>query len=545
LATDRANLFDGDIGIYVPGNAPNGNYSQRGPEWERAAHVELFETDNQAVLSQEVGVKIHGNTSQGFPIKGLDLDGTSGRGRQPFRYRLFPDRTRGEFEHFLLRPTGHDQPTAFMRDELMQSLAAETGAESQAARACVVFINGEYWGLHYLKEKEDAEFIAFYVDRPADELDYLEGYAAPKAGDTEHYQALIDFITTHSLSHAAHYASVATQMEVPNYIDYKVCEIFFYRWDIGNHRLWRPRTPDGRWRWLQFDNDVGWGGFWADQPAWAFNMLLADLTPDGSLHGHNGEVTTFLLRRLMESAEFRRDFVNRFQDLLNTLFLPPHMIGRINTMATVLAPEMSEHIRRWRSPASLSQWQSNVDYLRTYATNRPDIMREHLRQYFGLQPSCTLRVGVSPEHGGSVRLNTLDIGAPFAQPWSGLYFRGHPMRVTARPEAGYRFEGWDGLLGVTTDQVALLLNGDFVLGARFAPDPAARPRFTRVRLDGLDKLEFEVAGIANTVWVVEGSDDWSTWTALRTVSLDGQGTAGFHESLAGGPRHRFLRLRSP
>jgi hypothetical protein len=213
-------------------------------------------------------------------------------------------------------------------------------------------------------------------------------------------------------------------------------------------------------------------------------MLVADLTPNGSLHGHNNEVTTFLLRRLMENAEFRRDFVNRFQDLLNTLFRPAHTLGRIDAMASVLAPEMSEHIRRWRAPASLSQWQSNVQYLRTYATNRPAIMREHLRQYFGLQAPCTISVSVSPAQGGTIRLNTLELDAALDRPWLGLYFRGHPITVVAQPRAGYRFDGWEGLLGVATNHVTLLLNGDLALGARFVPDPAAQPRFTVVRCDG-------------------------------------------------------------
>lgn len=142
LTTERKHFFDPDTGIYVPGNAPGGNY-ERGPEWERPVHVEFIETNGLTAFAQDGDIKIHGNTSQGFPIKGLDLDATGGAGREPFRHRIFPDRTRTEFEHFMLRPSGHDHGMAFMRDELMQSLGAETGAESQAARPCIVFLNGE------------------------------------------------------------------------------------------------------------------------------------------------------------------------------------------------------------------------------------------------------------------------------------------------------------------------------------------------------------------------------------------------------------------
>lgn len=545
LAFERADFFDPEIGIYVPGNAPNGNYSQRGPEWERPVHVEFHETDGTLAFAQEADVKIHGNTSQGFPIKGLDLDGTGGRGRQPFRHRLFPNRARSEFEHFLLRPTGHDQPTAFMRDELMQSLVAETGAETQAARACVVFLNGEYWGLHYLKEKQDAEFVAWYADHPADDLDYLEGYAAARAGDTRHYDAMMAFITANSLANPEAYGVVEALLEVPNYLDYKACEIFCYRWDIGNHRLWRPRSPEGRWRWLQFDYDVGWGGFWAEQPAWEFNMLAATLTPDSVLHGHNNETTTFLFRRLMENPDARREFINRFADLLNTVFAPDHTVARINELAAVLAPEMAEHTRRWRAPASLGEWQTRVQYLRDYAQRRPAFARQHVVQQFGLRGTAQLSLAVAPPDRGDVRLNTLDLALDPTRPWTGVYFRGNPIRVTATPRAGYRFEGWDGLPGVTSAEVTLLLNGDLSLRARFVPIEERRPIVRAVRTALPNLVQIEVLGPPGASCRVEISSDLADWTRVADLALDGDGTAVWRPEITAASSRSFYRVRLP
>jgi hypothetical protein len=543
LATGRDNFFDPARGIYIPGNAPGGNYSQRGPEWERPVHVELIESDGSVAFAQDAGVKIHGNTSQGFPIKGLDLDGTSGSGRQPFRYRVFPDRTRAEFEHFLLRPTGHDQMYAFMRDELMQSLAAETGAESQAARPCVVFLNGEYWGLHYLKEKEDAEFVGFYGDHPADDVDYLEGYASPKAGDTRHYDAMLAWIAAADLNLAGAYAELGTRMDLASYTDYKVCEIFFYRWDIGNHRLWRPRTPEGRWRWLQFDNDVGWGGFWAEQPAWEFDMLHAVLTPDGGLHGHAGEATTYLLRRLMTSPDFRQGFVNRFCDLLNSTLLPGHTRGRIDAMAGVLEPEMAEHARRWRSPASVEAWRANVQYLRDFADRRPGYMREHLARRFGLGPTAMLSLYANDASRGGVRVNTLRAEGRDGAAWSGQYFRGHPLRLTAVAEPGFRFSGWDGLPGVASDSVTVLLSQDTTIGARFEPNPAVQLGFENPRRGPDGSFQAGLRGPAGGRVAVEQGGDLRGWISAVTVVLDLGGRAEVQLSVPPGTTQLYLRAR--
>lgn len=525
LATDRKNLFSAETGIYVPGN--NGNYNQRGTEWERPIHVELCELDNSIPVSQPGDAKIHGNTSQNFPIKGLDLDATGLHGGNPFRHRFFPDRSREEFEHILLRPTGHDQQMAFMRDELMQSLGAETGAESQAARLCVVFVNGEYWGLHYLKEKEDAEFVGHYANLPEDEIDYLEGYASPKAGDTAHYEEMLRFVANNDLNQPANFAAVQERMEVANYIDYKACEIFFYRWDIGNHRLWRPHTPEGRWRWLQFDNDVGWGGFWAVQPAYQFNMLEAVLTPNGSLNDHNNETTTFLLRRLVTSGEFRRAFVNRFADLMNTILLPQHTTNRIDVLARQLEPEMAEHIRRWRAPGSITEWRSHVQGLRTYAQNRSTYVRQHLQARFGLGSPVTVQLSVSDPSAGEVLLNTLRITNSAGSVFNGIYFRNHPIDFKAVPKPGFRFAGWEGLPEGSGVETTVSPIGALAVVARFEREPEAPLAVTAAPRPLSGDIAVDIRGKPQARVNLERSVDLADWVDIELVVLGADGAATY------------------
>ncbi|HNQ88205.1 MAG TPA: CotH kinase family protein [Verrucomicrobiota bacterium] len=545
LATDRKNFFDPDIGIYVPGNAPGGNYSQRGNAWQRPVHVEFYEADNRLAFAQDADVKIHGNTSQNFPIKGLDLDGTGGAGRRPFRYPIFPDRTRTEFEHVLLRPSGHDHGMAFMRDELMQSLASETGAESQAARPCIVFLNGEYWGLHHLKEKQDAEFVGFYGDIPVDALDYLEGYAAAKSGDTRHYDAMLQYLAANDPAIPLHYDCAGTLMDVPNYIDYKVCEIFNYRWDIGNHRLWRPRTPEGRWRWLQFDNDVGWGGFWAEQPGWAYDMLSADLSPDGRLHEHNNETTTFLLRRLMRNDSFRRDFIHRFADLLNSTFAPAHTRVRIREFARQLEPEIAEHTRRWRAPASLDDWQAAVAYLDTFAQLRPDFCRQHLLACFQLPGTVAVTIEVLTTGADAVRLNTLRVLDADGNGWKGMYFRGLPLTLRAEPAPGHRFVRWTGPVESAGPETRIVPLADVTVSAVFAATPARALLVERVLPAPDGSAEIVARSEPGQTVGLQSSADLRSWAEETWTMTDTEGVGSFRAAAPLRPGPRFFRLRLP
>ncbi|GAJ97506.1 leucine-rich repeat domain-containing protein [Geomicrobium sp. JCM 19055] len=98
LTTNEANLFDERYGIYTKGiyhrdDAPmpafTGNYMQRGREWERPIHLQLFETDGSLALSQHAGVRMHGNQSRTLDQKSFRLYARSEYGENRFRHDFF------------------------------------------------------------------------------------------------------------------------------------------------------------------------------------------------------------------------------------------------------------------------------------------------------------------------------------------------------------------------------------------------------------------------------------------------------------------------
>ena len=489
LTTDRRNFFDPNIGIYVCGSTPGCNYAQAGDDWERPVHVEFFETNGLRVLDQESGVRMHGNTSFGFRIKALRLHPLNQKGGEPFRYRIFPDLPITEFNRLLLRPSGHDNYLTMMRDGLMQELVRELGLDLQGYRPAILFINGEYWGIHNLQEAyEKGYFASHHPGVDANAVDYLEGYA-PGAyayeGDSGQYDALTTFLQTHDLAQPTNYLAVQAMMEVDNYRDYKLAETVYYRWDIGNQRLWRPRTPEGRLRWILFDCDVGYGGFWS-QPAdapWTFNMVAYNLEPHGPWvnyqpgNDHNAPQLTFQLRALLTNPDFKRGFINRCADLLNTTLSTPRMVGFIDRMSAVIAPEMAEHCARWRAPADWPAWSNNVQRLRDFAVNRPEYMRRQTTNQFGLRGWVNLTLKVSDTNAGAIQLNTLTVAAPTNAPWSGLYFRDNLVSVAALPQPGCRFKSWQGLFGpaASSPSNSFFLTGDLTLTALFEALPNTNP----------------------------------------------------------------------
>lgn len=529
LVTEPDNFFSPERGIYVSGVEGQGNFWQRGRAWERPVHIELFEPDGALAFAQDAAVRIHGGTSRQFPQKNLRLYGRNARGDAPFEYQLFPDRPIHSFKRFLLRGTGHDHFYAFSRDPLMQAIVAELDLDIQACRPAIILINGEYWGIQNIRESLDEHYIESHFGHDSNAVDILEGYGSVNEGSGLHYEALLAYVRDHDLTEPMHYQQVQAMMEIENYIDYRAAEIFFYRWDMGNIKFWRPQTEDGRWRWFLFDTDVGYGGFAAVPNPWTFDMIAYEIEPNGpwthlSLNDHNNPTATFLLRNLLLNEEFKSQFIQRYNDLLNSTFQPARALALIDGFQATLAPEMPAHINRWRTPGSIDEWLNHVEGLRQYARRRPQHARQHLREHFNLETEVRLNIHAGSSAGGGLQINSLELTPAAAAEWSGVFFRNLPITLKATPQPGYSFDSWIGLPGVTTPEVVLRLKADLDLQPVFKPvPPPPGPVIHSAEATGASQLKLQASGSPGRFYEIQWSADHQQWQTISRIQADANG----------------------
>ncbi|MCX6297381.1 MAG: CotH kinase family protein, partial [Bacteroidetes bacterium] len=154
-------------------------------------------------------------------------------------------------------------------------------------------------------------------------------------------------------------------------------------WPNNNVKFWRYKTDqpicntsirDGRWRWMLYDTDWGFG----------YNTLS---TPDNNLlekAKNTGSVGT-LFSSLINNKQFLALFIHRFQYDLNEFFYTSSVIAQIDKMQKTLAPEMQEHIDRWRAIGSYDTWLSNIETMRNFAIKRPEIQTSQINDFFHLQ----------------------------------------------------------------------------------------------------------------------------------------------------------------
>ncbi len=495
LVVDPHDFFDQETGIYVTGESPDvvagdndhyyfwpANYHERGEDWERPVYIEYFDLEGNLLLSQNAGVRIHGVASRSYRQKSLRL--YADREYEVvdrFNYPLFPNLNdiNGEsidsFETFILRNSGTDFGSSFMRDVLIQRLVEHTSLDTQAIKPVVVFLNGEYWGIYYIYERYDEGYFENHYDIDPNNIIVLEedgDFVIGVVKDQNLYTDLVGYANTHDVSDHSVYAEIQNQIDIVNFIDYQITEIFIAHrdWPKNNIKYWRVRTvsdeqnasygQDGRWRWLLFDTDHG----------------FIDPKINSIQYAAREDMPNDLFSALIGNSEFRELFLNRFADHLNSTFKTDRVVREIDAIAAVLEPEMQDQINRWHSSGnSMEDWHNNVNLLRSFAFNRPDIMFKDLVEYFELDGTFDLSISSDPAKG-FVKVNSIEIlpstpGVETSGLFEGTYFQGVPITITASPSEGYQFSHWEGtgFDGETNPEIEILTSQDINLQPVFIP----------------------------------------------------------------------------
>jgi hypothetical protein len=145
--------------------------------------------------------------------------------------------------------------------------------------------------------------------------------------------------------------------------------------DTGNIKFWMSPEYDGRWRWVFYDVD------WAFLIANVENDTVAKyIDPEG--HGVSKMFDSTLIVKLLQNAEFRQMFLDRFAFHINVTYAPERVIDRIDQIQAMIIDEMPADRAKWGY--SYDRWLAQVQYLRDYATKRPTFIKNHLKTNFGL-----------------------------------------------------------------------------------------------------------------------------------------------------------------
>lgn len=439
LTTDPNSLFDPDTGIYMEGpNAQSKEPHYGANYWldkEIPVTVELMEPGTSSpAFAKNAGLKIFGNYSRQNDKKSVAITFREKYGDSHLKYPLFPEFPElNKFKVFLLRNNGSNYGNDYIRDRLASSVSEGLGVDYQRGRFAVVYYNGEYFGIHSIRERSTADYFETHYGLDPDKIDLLKADNAVSAGSAVDYVALMDWLESNHLDKEENYAYIASQIDVDNFINYMHTELFANNrdWPANNLKKWRNTSSKTPWKWFLYDLDFGFGNDYSKYKNNIFEFATAE---DGE-SWPNGPESTLLLRRLLENEGFKAAFINRMAVLLQMNFESSRVLARIEKMMAEIQSEISRDQKRWGLSASKMTKQLNA--IKNFAMNRPSVVYGELQEFFALGETAAVSLSVS----GSGRILVHNLPVDVSK-MTVNFFTGFPVTLSAEPLMGSTFAGW-------------------------------------------------------------------------------------------------------
>lgn len=408
LVTDPDNLWNSKTGIYATGDkfdpdaasyadtlksatyyqAKFATEEQVDTIWEKPAAFSLFDDNGKQVFTQNVGIRIAGSFGRGRAQKGFNVIARKEYGKGSMEYPFFGNRPYTEYKAVVLRAGAQDQNRSKIRDELASGLLEGTDINIlyQAYRPTVLYLNGEYWGVYFMKEKRNRFFVAQHENTENNvDLAIGKGFKQRSYGDNSDWVSLYEYATSHDLSSAEAYAYVSERMDVDSFRDYMIAEIYNGNTDTYNFQYYRLKG--GKWKFIFYDFCWGFQSPGHETLAFRMGKTPADVC------------SAKLFAAMLQNKGWRDSFCRRFAELLNTAFAPERVTALIEELYGYVEPEIKREREKFNKDTFMGVkqpntnlgtyegFQSEISKLKDFAQKRPEELKRQLQSNLGLSDS--------------------------------------------------------------------------------------------------------------------------------------------------------------
>lgn len=428
-----------------------------GTQIEPETGLEYFESNGAFVAETYGESNKHGNDSWAYQQRGIDFIARDQFGySSAIHHEVFNVSPRDEYQRVILKAAANDNYPfangAHIRDSYVTTLALNGGLDldGRTWEPCVLYVNGQYWGLYDVREKaDDKDYTEFYYGYDDTEIHYLKTWGAtwPEYGGaaaTTSWNNLRNFIMTNNMGDPNNFATVDAQLNWRSLVDYfclnsyTVCS----DWLNWNTAWWRglndPGNPRSKWSYVLWDMDATFGHY-INYTGIPNTSPTADPCAAESLPNPGGQGHTQILNKLInENPEVEQYYISRYIDLGNTVFSCAHMIHVLDSMLAYIAPEMPAQIARWGG--SMAGWQARVDQLKNFINARCVNMEQGLVDCYDITGPYDVTFDVMPAGAGTIQVNSLLLPS---YPFDGTYYGDIDILLKAMANAGYEFDYWE------------------------------------------------------------------------------------------------------
>ncbi len=485
VTTDPLSMFSPDSGLYMTGNGAAMMDPKKGANFwsnrELPVYVEMFEPGKPKTPAFGIkgDYKITGQYSRAKEKKSFAITLREEYGDKRLKYTLFPDYPElKKFKAFSFRNFGNNSGDDYLRDRLGTSMTEGLGVDYQRGRYVVVYYNGKYYGIHDLRERNNEYYYETKYGYDPNDIDLVattsSGTNEAAAGSAADYKAMIDWLQSNNLTSDANYKKIADQIDVDNFMNYMQAEMFVNNsdWPHNNLKKWRVASQKTKWKWFMYDVDFGFGVSYNTQNGNVFSYVTNASGTQGmggmnfpgmggdfgggnwgggfggqqpQMAAANGGISehTILISRLLENANFKNAFINRFSVLLSMNFSADRLLKRINDLQSQVESEMTRDQQFWNYNAS--SMSNNLQTIKSFAQSRQATVREQMVSFFSL--GSPVEMTLASQGSGTILVDGLALDQSSMRL---TFYTGVPVTLTAQAKSGAVFTGWsDGVTDVT------------------------------------------------------------------------------------------------
>jgi hypothetical protein len=305
-------LFDPNTGIYTH---PDSHSNDGGDdEWERACSMELIFPDGSPGTQIDCGLQMQGGSSRDpskSPKHSFRLEFKSIYGPGTFKFHMFADSPVTSFNTLVIDsgnnywwqyslPTDERYRAQCIRDQFTSDLMLAMGNPSFHGQFYNLYLNGIYWGIHYVHERPDDDYAASYFGGDDTDYDVVRDTTVGtqlEAGDLIAWNAALALSNT-GLTNNAQYEQLQQYVDVDNLIDYMIVNHWADNTDWPQHNWYviRKRVAGGTFKFIVWDAEI--------------TLLSASQNvTTGNSAGGPGQI----YYALINNAEFRLRFADHLQ----------------------------------------------------------------------------------------------------------------------------------------------------------------------------------------------------------------------------------------
>ena len=381
IVTDPDNLLNETTGIMH-----SNNVMESGEEWERPADILYIDEDGSIPVDATVGIRIHGGYSRNWGQKSFRLYFRESYGQKNIKgYQIIPgamdhDKTAPttKYKKLIVRNGGNDYAQTKMQDVFTQSLVENRAFATQSARPCVVYLNGEYWGLYNLTERYSDDFLEteFGLKDKSNAVMVKNAEVDTDGEDDQDYYDEFKAMADWDMTDEKKLAAFKEKVDYQSFLDYFATEIYIANkdWPNNNIEIWRSKKNDGtkygdtKWRYMLFDTEFGMNQYGNSEQ-----------TVGNAIEWAKGDK---IFAAVMKNKQCQKDMADTIMEIARENFDAAKAKKKLNEMAAIYHPLMNQY--RLRFGPDNDSFDSSIGRIETFLDERPEKMKSYIKKSFGI-----------------------------------------------------------------------------------------------------------------------------------------------------------------